>query len=215
MKRSFRCTPHSPAFGSVWLLCGLAFVLVLGVLAWPKIQQASEKAKIDTVSSVVRNYRLACLSYYGRKGTYPLDGEEGVPNESGGFVRLDDGRVLNPLHTTLGDILIHQGYLTDLTFPLETQGEPVSIRALSAEVLIKRVGAGAMFESAPTLTKAVVLILPNISAEQAHQLEEIFQSQKSRDSTAGKLRPHPVGDCRLSFHQGEEKADAYIYLAHE
>ena len=215
MKRPFPRTPHSPAFGSAWLLCGLAFVLILGVLAWPKIQQASEKAKIDTVSSVVRNYRLACLSYYSRKGTYPLDGEEGVPNESGGFVRLDDGRVLDPRHTTLGDILIHEGYLTDLAFPLETQGESISIRALSGEVLIKRVGAGAMFESAPTLSKAVVLILPNISAEQAHQLEEIFQRQKSHDSRAGKARPHPVGDCRLSFHQGDEKADAYIYLAHE
>ena len=215
MKRPFRCIAHSAAFGSAWMLVGLAFVVIMGTLAWPKIQQASEKAKIDSVSSVVRNYRLACLSYYGRKGTYPLDGEEGVPNESGGFVRLDDGRVLDPLHTTLGDILIHQGYLTDLAFPLETQGEPISIRALSAEVLIKRVGAGAMFESAPTLTKAVVLILPNISAEQARQIEEVFQSQKSHDSTAGKSRPHPVGDCRLSFHQGEEKADAYIYLAHE
>jgi len=215
LKRPFPRTPHSPAFGSAWLLCGLAFVLILGVLAWPKIQQASEKAKIDTVSSVVRNYRLACLSYYSRKGTYPLDGEEGVPNESGGFVRLDDGRVLDPRHTTLGDILIHEGYLTDLAFPLETQGESISIRALSGEVLIKRVGAGAMFESAPTLSKAVVLILPNISAEQAHQLEEIFQRQKSHDSRAGKARPHPVGDCRLSFHQGDEKADAYIYLAHE
>ena len=215
MKRSLRCTSYSPGFGSAWLLCGLAFVLILGILAWPKIQQASEKAKIDTVSSIVRNYRLACLSYYSRKGTYPLDGEEGVSNESGGFVRLDDGRLLDPLHTTLGDILIHDGYLTDLTFPLETKGEPISIRALSAEVLIKRVGAGAMFESAPTLTKAVVLILPNISAEQAHQLEEIFQRQKSRESKADKSTPRHVGDCRLSFHQGEEKADAYIYLAHE
>ena len=215
MKCPLRCTSYSPAFGSAWLLCGLAFVLILGILAWPKIQQASEKAKIDTVSSIVRNYRLACLSYYGRKGTYPLDGEEGVSNESGGFVRLDDGRVLDPLHTTLGDILIHEGYLTDLAFPLETKGEPISIRALSAEVLIKKVGPGAMFESAPTLTKAVVLILPNISAEQAHQLEEIFQRQKSRGPTADNSKPHPVGDCRLFFHQGEEKADAYIYLAHE
>ena len=215
MKRSLPCTPHSPASGSVWLLCGLAFVLILGILAWPKIQQASEKAKIDTVSSIVRNYRLACLSYYSRKGTYPLDGVEGVSNESGGFVRLDDGRVLDPLHTTLGDILIHEGYLTDLAFPLETKGEPISIRALSAGVLIKKVGAGAIFESAPTLTKAVVLILPNISAVQAHQLEEIFQGQKSRGPAADKLKPHPVGDCRLFFHQGEEKADAYIYLAHE
>lgn len=215
MRHPFRCTPHSPAFGSAWLLFGLAFVVILGVLAWPKIQQASEKAKIDTVSSVVRNYRLACLSYYSRKGTYPLDGEEGVPNDSGGFVRLEDGRVLDPLHTTLGDILIHQGFLTDLAFPLETQGEPISIRAFSAEILIKRVGTGSLFESAPTLTKAVVLIIPNISAEQAHQLEEIFQRQKSRDSTTDKSTPRPVGDCRLSFHQGGQKADAYIYLAHE
>jgi len=199
LKCSLRCTYYSPAFGSVWLLCGLAFVLILGILAWPKIQQASEKAKIDTVSSIVRNYRLACLSYYSRKGTYPLDGEEGVSNETGGFVRLDDGRVLDPLHTTLGDILIHEGYLTDLALPLQTEGEPISIRALSAGVLIKKVGAGAMFESAPTLTKAVVLILPNISTEQAHQLEEIFQRQKSHGPAADKSTPHPVGIVAFFF----------------
>lgn len=215
MKHPFRCTPHSPAFGSAWLLFGLGLLVILGVLAWPKIQQASEKAKIDTVSSVVRNYRLACLSYYSRKGTYPLDGEEGVPNDSGGFVRLEDGRVLDPLHTTLGDILIHQGFLGDLTFPIQTQGEAISIRALSAEALIKKVGTGSLFESAPTLTKAVVLMIPNISAEQAHQLEEIFQRQKSGDATTDKSTPRPVGDCRLSFRSGGEKADVYIYLAHE
>jgi type II secretory pathway pseudopilin PulG len=215
MKRPFRCIAHSAAFGSAWMLVGLAFVVIMGTLAWPKIQQASEKAKIDSVSSVVRNYRLACLSYYTRRGTYPLDGEEGVSNEGGGFVRLNDGRVLDPLHTTLGDILIHQGYLTDLAFPIDTKGEQISIRALSADVLIKKVGNGSLFESAPTLSKAVVLVVPNISAKQAHQLEEIFQRKQSRDSTTDKSVPRPVGDCRLSFYSGEEKADAYIYLAHE
>jgi len=215
LRRPVLSFPHSPGFGSAWLLLGLVFALILGALAWPKIQQAKEKAKIDTAVSIVRNYRLACLSYYSRRGTFPLDGEEGVADESGGFVRLPDGRTLDPSHTTMGDILVQQGYLEDISFPIGTQGEPVSIRALTAQALIKKVGEGPIFESAPIFTKAVILVVPHLSPEQANQLKMIFRKQKSGDRIENKSKSEPMDDCRLSFDQPQKKVDAYIYLAHE
>jgi type II secretory pathway pseudopilin PulG len=215
VKRTTFRSPVSSAYGSAWLIFGLVVAVVMGVLAWPKVQEASRKAKVDTVMSVVRTYQLACLSFYGRNGTYPLDGEEGVPDGRGGFLQLPDGRTLQPGNTTLGDILVHKGYLPPLSFPLGTPDNPVAIRALSAEVLVRKLGPGILFASAPTATKVVVLVVPDLPIESARKLMHLFQKDKNTESQSSGSSAQGPRDCRLFMHPTGDKADAYLYLAHE
>jgi len=205
----------SAGSGSAWLIFGLAVAVVLGILAWPKIQEASRKAKMDTVASVVRTYRLACLSYYGRNGTYPIDGQEGIQDGTGEYLRLEDGRILDPANTTFGDILVQKGYLPPLTFPVDNEARSVAIRALSAEVLVRKLGPGILFASAPTATRVVILSVPDLSSDSGAKLVEIFQQEKAGLPGGGGKGEIPTGDCRLWPHPDGEKADAFIYLAHE
>lgn len=210
----------SPGFGSAWLIFGLVMAIFFGVLAWPKIREASQKAKIDTVASLVRTYRLACLSYYSRKGTYPLDGQEGITDDRGQWIQMQNGRVLNPAETTFGDILIHEGYLSEITFPLAAGSGAPAIRSLSAEVLVRRLGKGILFASAPTATRVVVLTVPGLPMASARGLEEIFRKDRGPGGSQGSSAETPsseevVGDCRSVPSQNGQQAEAFIYLAHE
>lgn len=190
----------------VWILGGMLLLAGAAYLIQPYVKTAEKNARLVTASRTLTALRQALGIYYVRHNHLPVDGTRGVENSDGkaGFALSEDGRILRPENTTLGDLLLASGDLGEIRFPYGSR-TGLQIRAMPAVVLMEKWQTKQLFRSYTGAPSVAVLVVPGLSEPEAVELQHLVD-------------PLPVpgkeleGDCRILLDKQRGTYTAYIFL---
>ena len=189
-----------------WIFAGAVILVGLAYLIRPYVKTAEKNARLVTASRTLTALRQALGIYYLQHNQMPLDGTRGVEDTGtkAGFALSEDGRLLRPENTTLGDLLHASGNLGEIRFPYGN-GSGLQIRSLAAQDLMERWQTKNLFRSWTGAATVAVLVVPGLSESEAIELQHLVD-------------PIPVpgkeleGDCRILPGRIPGTYSAYIFL---